>query len=573
MILALGLGLRIVYLFQARDHLYLNAFSDSIYYHSWALRLVEGQPGPQVFFLGPLYPYLLAFFYVVFGPYVELFLWFQILLGIAGCVLLYLLGRRVGGTAVGLLAALMGAVYRVEIFYEGLLLMAVVLIVLHLALLSAVYWALRGRRASRWLLCGLLLGLAALGRSNVLLLLPFLIAAVWWSWRPRHSPGGLRLRSAAVLILGLLVVIIPVSLHNALSGGDAVPITSNLGMNFFIGNHERATGYYVKPKGLDLTDDMYGIKIANVHAGRPLKPSEVSRFWLQRGLEFVRAHPGVTARLMVRKFLFLWNAYEIPQVEDINFSERFVPLLRWPLLGFSVLGPLGLLGIFLSLKRWRHFFPLLGFLLAYLAGTIPFFVISRLRLQICPVLMIFAAVAVVGLWHRLRGRRYRSLAAVLSLLAVLAVVVNWPLASLDRDRHRAQSHRFYALHLRTQDRLEQAAREYQRAIETDPTLADSYVDLAALRMEQNDPEAALSLYRQALAADPKVSGVHLNLGNMFARQGLWDRAVEYFRKETRNSPYSFIAYERLYRALEARCSAVPDSVPDGPPPSGEIGGS
>ncbi len=569
-ILVIALGLRILYLLQARGHLYFNAFSDSLYYHSWALRLIEGQPGPQVFYLGPLYPYLLALFYAIAGPYVELFLWFQALLGTAGCALLYLLGRRVGGRPVGLLAALMAAVYRVEIFYEGLLLMAVVLIVLHLVLLYAVYWAMRGRRSWRWIFCGLLLGLAATGRSNILLFLPFLIAAVWWSWKPREVLRGSRLRAAAVLVLGLLVVIVPVSMHNVLAGGDLVPITSNLGMNFFIGNHDRATGYYVKPKGLDLAEDIYGIKIANVHAGRPLKPSEVSRFWLGRGLEFVRAHPETAARLLIRKTLFFWNAYEIPQVEDIDFLGRFVPLLRWPLLGFSILGPLGLLGVFLSFRRWRHFLPLLGFLLAYLAGTVPFFVISRLRLQICPVLMIFAAAALVWLWGRMRSRRYRSLGVALASLAALAVLVNWPLNSLDRDRHRAQSQRFYALHLRTQDRLSESAGEYQRAIEADPTLADSYVDLATLRMEQGDPQEALSLYRQALAVDPEVSGVHLNLGSMFARQGLWDKAVEQFRKEISNSPYSFIAYERLVRAQEAGRAATPDSISHRTPQSGGI---
>ena len=568
-ILVLALGLRILYLLQARDHLFFNAFSDSIYYHSWALRLVEGQPGPQVFYLGPLYPTLLALFYAIAGPYAELFLWFQILLGTVGCGLLYLLGRMVGGPKVGLLAALIASVYRVEIFYEGLLLTAVVLIVLHLLLLFTVYWAIRGRHSSRWGLCGLLLGLAATGRSNNLIFLPFLIAAVWWSWRPRPVLRGLRLRAAAALILGLLAVIVPASLHNALSGRDLVPITSNLGMNFYIGNHARATGYYVKPKGLDLADDIYGIKIANIYAGRPLKPSEVSRFWLRRGIEFVRSHPGTTTRLMVRKILFFFNAYEIPQVEDINFLGRFVPLLRWPLLGFSVLGPLGLLGLFLSLGRWRHFLPLLGFVAAYLAGTVPFFIISRLRLQICPVLMIFAAIALVWLGDRIRNRRVRPLVGAVALLAVLTVLVNWPLASLDRDRHRAQSHRFYALHLRTQDRLSEAAREYERAIEADSTLADSYVDLATLRMEQGQPETAVSLYRQALAVDPQVSGVHLNLGNMFARQGLWNRAVEQFRMETENSPYSFIAYERLFRALAARRTAASDSVSSQSPQNGE----
>jgi len=379
----------------------------------------------------------------------------------------------------------------------------------------------------------------------------------------------MRLRTVTALFLGLLVVVFPMAVHNYLAGGDVVPITSNLGMNFFIGNHIRATGYYVKPKGLDLSEDIYGIKIANLHADRPLKPSEVSRFWFRRGLDFVRTHPGTTIGLLIRKIMFFWNAYEIPQVEDIHFLGRFVPLLRWPLLGFSVLGPLGLLGMLLSLGRWRHFFPLLSFVLAYTLGTVPFFVISRLRLQICPVLMVFAAVALVWIWGRVRSRHYRPLSAALAALAVFAVLVNWPLASLDRARHMAQSHRFYALHLGTLGRLPEAAGEYQRAIEIDPTLADSYVDLAALRLDQDDPEAALELYHRALQADPEVSGVHLNLGNMYARQGLWDRAVDQYRKETQNSPYSFEAYERLYRALEARRTATPDSVSPRLPRSGE----
>ena len=559
-ILILALGLRVVYLLQARGHLFFNAFSDSLYYHSWALRIIEGQPGPQVFYMGPLYPYLLAFWYTLAGPYVEVFLWFQVLLGTAGCGLLYLLGRRVGGPAVGLLAALMGAIYRVEIFYEGLLLMATMLFILHLLLLLAVYWALRGRRSYRWAVCGLLLGLAAIGRSNILIFFPFLAVAVLLPGGGERIGRGSRTRSVTALFLGLLVVVFPMAAHNYLAGGDVVPITSNLGMNFFIGNHIRATGYYVKPKGLDLSEDIYGIKIANLHAGRSLKPSEVSRFWFRRGLDFVRTHPGTTIRLLIRKILFFWNAYEIPQVEDVRFLGRFVPLLRWPLLGFSVLGPLGLLGLFLSLGRWRHFFPLLSFVLAYTLGTVPFFVISRLRLQICPVLMVFAAVALVWIWGQVRSRRRRLLSAALAALAALAILVNWPLASLDRARHMAQSHRFYALHLSTLDRLPEAAGEYQRAIEIDPALADSYVDLAALRMDQGDPEAALELYRQALQADPEVSGVHLNLGNMFARQGLWDRAVDQFRKETKNSPYSFTAYESLYRAMRKDQSVTPDSV-------------
>jgi tetratricopeptide (TPR) repeat protein len=202
----------------------------------------------------------------------------------------------------------------------------------------------------------------------------------------------------------------------------------------------------------------------------------------------------------------------------------------------------------------------LAFVLSYFVGTIPFFVISRLRLQVCPVLMIFAAYALVWIWNRLRGRRYRPLLAALAGLVALAVLVNWPLSSLDPGRHMAQAYRFYARYLHTRDRLSDAAVEYERAIEVDPKLADTYVDLATLRMDQGHPEEALELYRKALQVDPEVSGVHLNLGNMYAHQGLWEKAIDQFRKETQNSPYSYTAYESLYRALQRGRTATPDGI-------------
>jgi 4-amino-4-deoxy-L-arabinose transferase-like glycosyltransferase len=142
-IVILALIMRMLYLFQAREHLFFNYFADSLFYHGWALGIVEGQPGPTIFFQGPLYPYLLAVFYWFFGPRPEVVLWFQVLMGSASCGLIYLLGRLAFGRSVGLLAALMGALYGVEIFHEGALLMTTVLYALNLLLLISIFWALR----------------------------------------------------------------------------------------------------------------------------------------------------------------------------------------------------------------------------------------------------------------------------------------------------------------------------------------------------------------------------------------------------------------------------------------------
>jgi hypothetical protein len=44
-IVILALAVRVVYLLQAREHLFFNDFSDSLYYHKWAQDIVRGQPG------------------------------------------------------------------------------------------------------------------------------------------------------------------------------------------------------------------------------------------------------------------------------------------------------------------------------------------------------------------------------------------------------------------------------------------------------------------------------------------------------------------------------------------------
>jgi tetratricopeptide (TPR) repeat protein len=551
-ILFLALTVRVVYLLQAGEHFFFNEFSDSRYYHWWAQRIIQGQPSPPVYYMGPLYPHLLAFFYRIFGPRPQIVLWFQVLLGTASCGLIYLFGRMVFGSTVGLLAAAIGALYSVEIFYESALLMTTTLYALNLLLLISILWALERSNWFVWIIPGILLGFSSLGRANVLSFLPFLILGIFLL--ARGQPRG-RIRSIPsilALLLGLLLVLAPVAARNKVVGRDLVLITSNLGLNLFVGNNPDASGYYQQPQGLDLSSDLYGAKIAMVFEGHELKPSEVSRFWLRKALTFVREHPGAFLRLTVNKFLFFWNAYEIPQVEHLDFFKRFAPTLRWPLLSFSLVGPLGLLGLALSLRRWRlSYFPM-TFIFSLMVATVFFFVISRLRLQICSVLMVFAAYALTWLWERLRAKQTKQLVAALLALVPLVLLVNWPHPALSAARDLAKSHNVLALHLWNQGDLEGAGREYENAIALYPLLGETYVNLGNLRFEQGRPDETLKLYDRALQADPRVSSVHLNLGNIYSLKGRWDEAIREYRAEIKSHPYNLKAYEGLHKALQER---------------------
>jgi 4-amino-4-deoxy-L-arabinose transferase-like glycosyltransferase len=549
-IILLALILRVIYQLQARGHLFFNDFTDFPYYHRWALSIVQGQPGPPVFAMAPLYPYLLALIYSVFGPRPEVVLWFQVLLGLASCGLLYLLGRMLFGRDVGLLAALMGALYVVEIFYEGVLLASVALYAINLLLLISICWARRRNKWFFWFVPGLLLGVSALGRANILVFLPFLILGILLLSGTGGKKAVRRAPATLATLLGLSIAIAPVTIHNRTAGDDLVLLTSNFGLNFFVGNNPDARGYYEEPKGLDLDGgDFLGFEIAEFLSGTRLKPSQVSRFWLERSLDFVKEQPRAFMRLTVDKLLLFWNAYEIPQAEHMDFSKGFIPLLKWPLLRFSILGPLGLLGMALSLRRWRDSYFLLTFVFSLMVGTVLFFVLARLRLQVCAVLMIFAAYAMVCFKDMLRARKVRQFALTVLALVPLALLVNWPQAALSSARDTAKSHNIRALYLLNRGDLAGASWQCERALSLDSLWAPTYLCLANVRLAQGRADEVWNLHEKALLADSQVSVAHLNLGRLYAREGMWDRAIAEFRAEIKSSPYNVAAYRALSGAL------------------------
>jgi tetratricopeptide (TPR) repeat protein len=570
---------RAVFLVQARGNLYFNEFNDFPFYHNWAQAILQGQPGPTVFPMGPLYPYLLALFYGVFGTRPEPVLWLQALMGALSCALIAILGRMVFGRKVGLLAGLLGAVYAPAIFYTGVLLTATALYLLNLSMLISVHWALARRRWYVWIVPGILLGLSALGRANVLFFLPFLWVGIFHLAR-NLGPGRLRcLGAMAVLLLGVLLTLAPVTAHNVTKGHDLVPLTSNMGLNLYIGNNPDAPGYYQEPRGLYLDGgDFLGYRAARALTGEELKPSQVSRFWSRRALEFAVEQPGVLAGLTLRKLLFFWNAYEIPQAEHLGFFERFAPLLNWPWLGFSVIGPLGLLGMALSLGpgRWRRAYFLLTFVGALMIATVLFFILARLRLQVCSVLLIFAAYALIWLWDALNTRRRRPLVPAFLALIALSLLVNWRLPVLDPARDLAKSHNLLATHHALEGDLQGALREYNRSLAIAPQLATTYLDLAQIYHALGRFDEVWGLQRKALEVDPQVAMAHLNMGNLYAQDGRWDRAIAEYRAEIASNPYNAQAYEKLAAAerekamvgsgrSDALQSSDPDSLQSPPP--------
>ena len=123
----------------------------------------------------PLYPlFLRGLFTVGLAPrYV------QVLLGVASCVLLALIGRALWGPGTGLIAALSAALYGPAIYFTGSLLPPVLAVFLVLSLLAALLWADQQNDGKAFLGVGVLLGLCLLAAPQVALFAP---AVLWWLW-------------------------------------------------------------------------------------------------------------------------------------------------------------------------------------------------------------------------------------------------------------------------------------------------------------------------------------------------------------------------------------------------------
>ena len=103
----------------------------------------------------------------------------HVLLGVASCALLALIGRALWGPGTGLIAALCAALYGPAVYFTGSLLPPVLAVFLALLLLAALLWADRQNDGKAFLGVGLLLALCLLAAPQVALFAP---AVLWWLW-------------------------------------------------------------------------------------------------------------------------------------------------------------------------------------------------------------------------------------------------------------------------------------------------------------------------------------------------------------------------------------------------------
>jgi 4-amino-4-deoxy-L-arabinose transferase-like glycosyltransferase len=526
---------------------------DSQFYNDWALRILRGHWTQHTAFYGlPLYAYLLAGIYTIVGynPFVPGLL--QAALEGGTAVLIYQLGRAVfggkessrRGQVVGLLAALSWGAFQPAAAFA--------VILMPTAWLVFIFWFFvwlivkRRSRPNLWgvLAMGALLGFTAMGVATILFLVPLAVAALFLRWPDRL---GRQITGALVLLAGVVLGASPAWLHNYLVARDPVFLSAHGGVNLWIGNNPMATGYPRFPPGLHAGQQAMlkdSITTAEAAMGRPLKHSEVSRYWSNKAREWIRENPLVWARLLGTKVMNFWNAFQYDDLSIIS-ALRDEGVI-FPGLRFGLVAALAIPGFCLAWKR----FPLSSWVAAavvlHMISLLSVFVTERYRLAAVPGLLLFAAAGTWELWNNLVTGNYHRVALYLGLLAASTGFVSLP--QREPSLWALDSYNSGLRAMQSKD-LTSAERRLDLAYAYVPQNAELNFALGNLRLAQGNISAAKGFYLATLRLDPRHEGSYNNLGVLALGEDRWELAQKLFTQALRQTPDDAKTRYLLARAL------------------------
>ena len=518
---------------------------DGANYFRLAHRIAAGDlaGGPDAFWQPPLYPYFLAILFRFFGERMIVVATAQAALGALTCAVIALLGTRLWGARAGVAAGLLAALYGPLVHFDAQPLVPVLHTALFAGGLLALLRAANPRGAvspesgsSRaWALAGLLWGLAAIATPNILLVVP---AAAAWILLHRVAHGW-RVRGLVPWLAGLALPVALVAGRNLVVAGEPVLVSSNGGINLYIGNNpDYDRTVRIRPGGeferLAQEPENLGI----------LGAAARSRWFAARAVSFWTDYPGPAARLFLRKTRDLVAGREIPRNENLyeyRGASAVLSILVWRFgvsFPFGVIAPLALAGAVVALRgrgsglgatgaggegrdaEEKHgrdgstFLLLVG--VSYAVSILLFFPTDRYRLPLVPIAALFAGRLIADL----RSLRRPAVAAA---LALGLVCFNLDAATATESHPEEEAlNRAYAL--RALGRTDEAIAEYERALALNPRRLDAPNSLAVLAAERGDWEQAVTRYRQALEIDPGFVDLRRSLGEALLALGRREEA-------------------------------------------------
>ena len=131
-------------------------------------------------------------------------------------------------------------------------------------------------------------------------------------------------------------------------------------------------------------------------------------------------------------------------------------------------------------------------------------------------------------------------------------------AVLAKDPNNAPAHMAEAGLKNRRGDLAGALQEMQTAIRLAPDRWEQYVNLAALEVQMDQPDAAEASFKKAASLNPQASSVQLAMGGFYQQRSRWSEAEQAFRRAIQldpDNPETRSALARLYMAQGKRSEA------------------
>ena len=349
--------------------------------------------GPTAW-VAPVYPYLLAGTFKLFGIYTlhsffaALFL--NILFSGVTCVPIFYAGKRIGGLGVASAAAWLWALFpnAIVIPFEWIWDTS-----LSALLVAALLWATIELAESHgfldWSLYGLLWGLTLLTNPAVALLFPVLLTWAAYRTRGHNRTANSILRPLLAAAIAVLCCL-PWTIRNYAVFHKFIPLRSNFAFELYIGNNENYDEQHRFRPGT-ITQDREILRY--LHMGETAFMEEEKR----KAIAFIVEHPRIASWLIAQRFVDFWTGTATPVAA---FRQADSVWLRFVLLCNDAAPLCALLGTIVLLATKNAYalpvvsVPALFPLLYYVTHTS-----LRYRHPIDPVILLLAGMGVHGLWR------------------------------------------------------------------------------------------------------------------------------------------------------------------------------
>ncbi len=295
----------------------------------------------------PLYPYFLAFFYQWGTKPFNYFLIYiiQALFSIFTIYFVFKTARLIFNDSVARKAEFLIALYPPFIYYITKFVPTTIFLFL-IALVAYLFINSKAKNFLYYLLCGIILGITILCEPVAFVLYPVIL--VWFFFEKR-----INFFQVCLIIFISILVLLPWTFRNYKVHQTFVPVTTQFGVNLWIGNNPNATGtdFY---KITSIQTDEYILMTqtlpANIQDSLNRIPEiERARFYLQQGKDFALHNPFKFLRLLIKKFFYYW--WFAPSSEytskDLQKYRILIYIFYVPVL------ILGWLGLLLSIKNHK----------------------------------------------------------------------------------------------------------------------------------------------------------------------------------------------------------------------------